>query len=64
MYASGGYSTEDFLLAWDAFVADHGEPLTLTAAAKVDPDIEVPQYDWDVIANTTKTRTAWYFTPA
>ena len=24
-----GYSTEDFLLTWDGFVADHGEPATV-----------------------------------
>ena len=70
LYVAGGYSTEDFLLAWDAFVADHGDPLTchsdrgsqLVAAAKQNPDLDVPNYDWDVVSK--KTKTAWYFTPA
>ena len=70
LYIAGGYSTEDFMLAWNSFVADHGEPLTchsdrgsqLVAAAKQDPDIEVPDYDWDVVAGSMKT--AWHFTPA
>ena len=47
LYVAGGYATGDFLLAWDGFVADHGEPLTchsdrgsqLTAAAKQNPDV-------------------------
>ena len=72
LYVAGGYSTGDFLLAWDAFVADHGEPLTchsdrgsqLISAAKQNPDIEVPDYDWDVVAQATRTKTAWHFTPS
>ena len=28
VYVAGGYATEDFLLAWDAFAADNGDPLT------------------------------------
>ena len=27
IYMAGGLNTEDFLLAWDSFVADHGQPL-------------------------------------
>ena len=27
IYLAGGLSTEDFLLVWDEFVADHGQPL-------------------------------------
>ena len=27
IYLVGGLHTEDFLLAWDSFVADHGQPL-------------------------------------
>ena len=70
LYVAGGYSTEDFMLAWNSFEADHGEPLTchsdrgsqLVCAAKQDSEIEVPDYDWDVVAGSMKT--AWYFTPA
>ena len=72
LYVAGGYSTGDFLLAWDAFVADHGDPLTchsdqgsqLVSAAKQNPDLDVPDYDWDLVANSLKMKTAWYFTPA
>ena len=72
LYVAGGYSTADFLLAWDCYVADHGEPLTchsdrgsqLVSAAKQNPDLDVPEYDWDLVADSMKTRTAWYFTPA
>ena len=70
MYLAGGYGTNDFLLAWDAFTADHGEPLTchsdrgtqLVSAAKYNPDLEAPNYDFDVVAK--KTKTVWHFTPA
>ena len=70
LYVAEGYSTEDFMLAWNSFEADHGEPLTchsdrgsqLVCAAKQDLKIEVPDYDWDVVAGSMKT--AWYFTPA
>ena len=70
LYVAGGYATEDFLLAWDAFAADHGDPLTchsdrgsqLVSAAKLNPDLEVPKYDFDVVSR--KTRTVWHFTPA
>ena len=72
LYVAGGYSTADFLLAWDCYVADHGEPLTchsdrgsqLVSAAKQHPDLDVPEYDWDFVADSMKTKTAWYFTPA
>ena len=69
-HLAGGYWTNDFLLAWDAFTADHGEPLTchsdrgtqLVSAAKYNPDLEAPNYDFDVVAK--KTKTVWHFTPA
>ena len=72
LYVAGGYSTGDFLLAWDAFVADHGDPLTchsdrgsqLISAAKQNPDMETPEYDWDLVASSVGMKTAWYFTPA
>ena len=71
LYVAGGYSTEDFLLAWDTFVADHGDPSTchsdrgsqLLAAAKWNPDMELPGYDWDLVATGTP-KTEWFFTPA
>ena len=34
----------------------------MVCAAKQDSEIEVPDYDWDVVAGSMKT--AWYFTPA
>ena len=53
----GGLHTEELLLAW-GFVADHGQPAVaysdrgtnLTAAAREGGDTEVPDYDWDRIA--------------
>ena len=72
LYVGGGYSTEDFLLVWASFVADHGQPLTchsdrgsqLVSAAKENPDMETPGYDWDMVASSMTGKTVWYFTPA
>ena len=72
LYVGGGYSTEDFLLVWASFVADHGQPLTchsdrgsqLVSAAKENPDMETPGYDWDMVASSMAGKTVWYFTPA
>ena len=59
IYLVGGLHTEDFLLAWDSFVADYGLPMVahgdrgtnLTSAAKEDGNIaDMPSYDWDKIA--------------
>ena len=30
IYLVGGLHTEDFLLAWDSFVADHGQPAVVS----------------------------------
>ena len=72
IYLAGGLGTEDFLLAWDSFVADHGQPMVaygdrgtnLVSAAKEGGDIDVPDYDWDKIAETAQGRTDWQFHPA
>ena len=34
----------------------------LVSAATLNPELEVPNYDFDVVSK--KTKTAWYFTPA
>ena len=68
MYLAPGYSTSDFLLAYDSHTSDHGKPNTvhsdrgsqLVAAGK-----EVADYDWDEIAQKTSSHgTKWNFTPA
>ena len=72
IYLAGGLHTEDFLLAWDSFVADHGQPAVaysdrgsnLTSAAREGGDTEVPDYDWDSIARRGQGRTEWQFHPA
>ena len=70
IYVAGGLSTEDFLLAWDGFVSDHGQPMVaysdrgtnLVAAAKEGEDSELPNYDWGSIEKSGKTE--WHFHPA
>ena len=72
IYLAGGLSTEDFLLAWDSFVADHGRPhiahsdrgSNLVAAAKEGKIFEIPEYDWDSIARSAHGRADWQFYPA
>ena len=72
IYLVGGLNTEDFLLAWDSFVADHGQPQiassdrgsNLTAAAREGGDTEVPDYDWDRIAGAGQGKTEWHFHPS
>ena len=79
IYIAGGLSTEDFLLAWDSFVADHGQPLiaysdrgtNLTSAAREGGvhdnsqigDDDLPAYDWDSIEGSTRGKTTWSFHP-
>ena len=76
IYMVGGLSTDDFLLAWDSFVADlgGGQPLVayidrgtnLTSAAKEGGehgDSDVPDYDWDSIEGSTRGKTSWSFHP-
>ena len=71
IYIVGGLHTEDFLLAWDRFVADHGQPLVaysdrgtnLVSAAREGGDT-VPSYDWDKIAGCSKGKTEWKFHPS
>ena len=72
IYLVGGLSTEDFLLAWDSFVSDHGQPLiaysdrgtNMVAAAKEQGDKDVPHYDWDNIAEFSQGKTDWSFHPS
>ena len=70
IYMAGGLNTEDFLLVWDSFVADHGQPLiaygdrgtNLTSASK-EQSTEVPIYDWEKISASCRGKTEWKFHP-
>ena len=73
IYMAGGLNTEDFLLVWDSFVADFGQPLVvysdrgtnLVSAAKEGGDKlgDLPRYDWDRIENYNRGKTVWEFHP-
>ena len=71
IYMTGGLSTEDFLLAWDSFVADFGQPLiaygdrgtNLVSASKEQSQSEMPHYDWDSISSSSQGKTEWCFHP-
>ena len=72
IYIAGGLSTSDFLLVWDEFVADHGQPAiaysdrgtNLVSAAKENKSVDMPNYEWDKIVETTRGKTEWRFHPA
>ena len=72
IYLAGGLSTADFLLVWNSFVADHGQPAiaysdrgtNLTYAAKESGETDLPRYDWREIVDTTKGCTEWKFHPS
>ena len=67
-----GYSTNDFLLAYQTFVSQRGSPLKVHSdrgsqlvAAKKELCDDPLQYDWDTIAaSTLHEGTTWNFTPA
>ena len=69
---AGGLGTQDFLLVWDGFVADHGQPMVaysdrgtnLVSAAKGEEDSDLPNYDWDDIEGSTRGKTEWHFHPS
>ena len=74
IYLAGGLNTEDYLLVWDSFVADYGQPMVaysdrgtnLVSAAKEGGDKggDLPKYDWDRIEDYNKGKTVWEFHPA
>lgn len=72
IYMVGGLGTEDFLLAWDSFEADHGQPMVaygdrgtnLVSASKEGGVGDVPAYDWDSVVESTRGKTEWHFHPA
>ena len=72
MELAPGYSTEDFLLAYETYVNQRGSPVIVHSdrgsqlvAAKKELCDDPLRYDWDVIAaSTSRQGTAWKFAPA
>ena len=72
MELAPGYSTEDFLLAYNTHVSQRGIPLIVHSdrgsqlvAAKKELCDDPLRYDWDAIAAATAQEgTSWKFTPA
>ena len=65
MYLAPGYATDDFLLAYDGHVSDHGNPAKVHSdrgSQLVAAEKDVVQFDWDLIAE--KSGTTWDFTPS
>ena len=72
MEVAAGYSTDDFLVAYDNHVQVRGTPRFVHSdrgsqlvAAHKDVADELLKYDWDLIASSTSTKgTTWKFAPA
>ena len=69
IYIAPGYSTRDFLIAWDCLEAECGIPRRvhsdrgsqiISAAGGIDK----PEFDWEAIGNHGKGQTSWSFCPA
>ena len=66
IYLVPGYSTQDFLVSWAEFESECGIPRRvhsdrgsqLVSAAGT---IEAPEYNWDVISNSSQGQTVWKF---
>ena len=69
-----GYSTEDFLLNFDEFVANQGQPQTvhcdresnlLAGAKAVEKEgSRLRDCDWELVERTTRGKNKWMFCPA
>ena len=72
MELSPGYSTADFLLAYDAHVSQRGLPSYVHSdrgsqliSAHKEVISEPHNYDWDLISSSTAAQgTTWHFTPS
>ena len=68
MYLAPGYATEDFLLAYNSHISDHGSPTKVHSdkgSQLVAAEKELTNFDWDDIAKRASTQgTTWTFTPA
>ena len=69
IYMAPGYSTTDFLLAWEELESDCGIPRRVhsdrgTQLVSASGAIEAVEYDWDVISASSKGQTVWSFCPS
>ena len=69
IYLVPGYSTEDFLVAWAELEADCGIPRRVhsdrgSQLVSASDSVEAPEYDWDIISNSSKGQTVWKFCPS
>ena len=69
LYVAAGYSTAEFMMAFEQFTSDHGKPAmvhsdrgsNLVSAAK---EVETPDLDWDMIERASDMKTKWVFCPS
>ena len=68
MYLAPGYSTDDFMLAYNSHTSDHGLPSKVHSdkgSQLVAAEKELLNVDWDLIAKTSSASgTTWDFAPA
>ena len=69
IYIAPGYSTKDFLLAWECLEAECGIPRRVhsdrgSQLISAAGEIENIEFDWDTISGHSKGQTKWSFCPA
>ena len=66
VYLVAGYSTEDFLLAWNEFESECGLPRLVHSdrGSQLVSASDVVEYNWDVISEKSKGQTKWQFCPS
>ena len=69
IYMAPGYSTGDFMVAWEEFEADCGVPRKVhsdrgSQLISAAGNIDVPEYDWELISSSSKGQTSWTFCPS
>ena len=70
LYVAAGYSSAEFMMAFDQFTSDDGKPVivmvhsdrgsNLVSAAK---EIDEAELDWDMIDRLSDYKTKWVFCP-
>lgn len=69
IFMAPGYSTEDFLIAWRNFESECGVPRKVhsdrgTQLVSAAGEIDLPEFNWDIISKENKGQTTWTFCPS
>ena len=69
IFLAPGYSTEDFMIAWRNVESDCGIPRKVhsdrgSQLVSAAGDIDVPDFNWDIISKDSRGQTTWSFCPS